>query len=244
MSRTREAVFMGIGVLTGLCLCGPAAQAATAALTASPTSQTFYVNGQKAEFEAYSIHGNNFVKLRDVGQAVDFGVVYDSAANAVHISSDAPYQEEVTPPASVPAPATASPSIGITEEIVQASLAELKAMYPDGTVYPTPYRSSSSGPYTKGVHCAGWAALCSDAAFGDLPWRRVDRPAWNQIRPGDLVEYKNAGAYHVVVVVKRTDEYISVTESGNHNKALWGGQYFKWWLESQPQYVLYTRYPS
>ena len=23
----------------------------------------------------------------------------------------------------------------------------------------------------------------------DLPWRRVDRPSWEQLRPGDLVEY-------------------------------------------------------
>ena len=50
MSRTREAVFMGIGILAGIALSGPAAQAATAALTASTTSQTFYLNGQKVEF--------------------------------------------------------------------------------------------------------------------------------------------------------------------------------------------------
>ena len=239
MSRKREAIFMGIGILAGIALCGPAAQAATAALTASPTSQTFYVNGQKVEFEAYSIHGNNFVKLRDIGQAVDFGVTYDAAANSVHIAPDVPYQKEVT----TPAPAAPSPST-ITEESVQASLAELKAIYPDGTVYPTPYRSPSNSPYSRGDHCSGWAALCSDAAFGDLPWRRIDDPTWDQIRPGDLVEYKNSNAYHVVVVIKRTDEYISVTESANHNKALWGGQYFKWWLEEQPNYTLYTRYPS
>ena len=99
MSRKREAVFMGIGILTGLALCGPAAQAAEAALAASPTSQTFYVDGQRVQFEAYEIHGNNFVKLRDIGKAVDFGVTYDAAANTVHIDPDAPYMEEVTPPA-------------------------------------------------------------------------------------------------------------------------------------------------
>ena len=238
-SRKREAILMGIGVLAGLALSGPAAQAATAVLTASPTTQTFYVSGQKVAFEAYAIAGHNYVKLRDIGQAVDFGVTYNAATNSVHIDPDAPYQEKV----SQSAPNTPSPS-AITEENVRASLAELKTRYPDGTVYPTPYRSASKGPYSRGDHCAGWAALCSDAAFGDLPWRRVDRPTWDQIRPGDLVEYKNANAYHVVVVIKRTDEYIVVTESGNHNKALWGGQYFRWWLEEQPQYILYTRYPN
>lgn len=239
MSRKREAIFMGIGILTGLALCGPAAQAATN-ITASLSSQPIYVDGQRVSMTAYAIGGNNYVRLRDIGQAVDFAVDYDAATNSVHITSDRPYQQEVIQPAQT----TPSPSSSITEESVQAALSELKTIYPDGVVYPTPYRSTSNGPYTKGIHCAGWAALCSDAAFGSLPWRRVSRPTWDQIRPGDLVEYKNPDSYHVVVVVKKTDEYIGVTESGNHNKALWGGQYFKWWLEEQPQYVLYTRYPS
>ena len=241
MSRKREAIFMGIGILTGLALSGPAS-AAVQQLTAAPTSQTFYVDGQRVQFEAYEIHGNNFVKLRDIGRAVDFAVDYDGGTNSVHINSALPYREEAVTPAQ-PLPPLPAPQT-IAEESVRAALAELKAIYPDGTVYPTPYRSTSGGPYTKGVHCAGWAALCSDAAFRDLPWRRVDRPSWDQIRPGDLVEYKNPDSYHVVVVMKKNDEYIGVTESGNHNKALWGGQYFKWWLEEQPQYVLYTRYPN
>ena len=38
MSRTREAICMGIGILAGIALCGPAAQAA-ASLTATLSSQ-------------------------------------------------------------------------------------------------------------------------------------------------------------------------------------------------------------
>ena len=106
MSRTREAVFMGIGILAGLALSGPAAQAATVALTASPTTQTFYVDGRQVQFEAYVIHGNNFVKLRDIGKAVNFGVEYDAATNTVHIAPGSPYTEEVTTPAQT----TPSPS--------------------------------------------------------------------------------------------------------------------------------------
>ena len=89
MSRTREAVFMGIGILAGLALSGPAAQAADY-LTARPTTQTFYVDGRQVQFEAYQIHGNNFVKLRDIGKAVDFGITYDSATNTVHIAPAPP----------------------------------------------------------------------------------------------------------------------------------------------------------
>ena len=242
MSRTREAVFMGIGILTGLALCGPAAQAATN-ITATLSNQPIYVDGQRVSMTAFSIGGNNYVRLRDIGQAVDFAVDYDPATNSVRITSDRPYQQEVIQPAqTTPSP---SPATSITEESVRASLAELKKVQPNGTIYPAPYRSNSGGPYGTSIsNCAGWAIRCSDAAFGDLPWRRIDRPTWDQIRPGDLVEYKNANTYHVVVVVRKTDDFISVTESNVRNKALWGGQYFKWWLEEQPQYVLYTRYPS
>ena len=232
MSKKREAILVGIGILAGLALSGPAS-AAVQQLTATPTNQTFYVDGQQVQFEAYSIHNNNFVKLRDLGRAVDFGVTYDAATNSVHIDSAQSYQEEA--PAAPSAP---------TEESVQATLERLREIYPTGTVYPTPYRSTSGGPYHRGTHCSGWATLCSDAAFGNLPWRRVDNPSWNQIRSGDLIRYDNSGNGHVVVVISKTDEYIKVTESGLNNHARWGGQYFKWWLEEQPGYALYTRYPE
>ena len=231
---------MGIGILTGITLCGPAAQAATAALTASPTSQTFYVNGQKVEFEAYAIHGNNFVKLRDIGKAADFGVTYDAATNSVHIDPGAHYQEEV----STPAPATPSPSV-LTEESVRTTIRTLRDTYPTNTYYGAFYRSTSNGPYGMApTNCAGWATLCSDAAFGDLPWRRIANPRWEEIRAGDLIEYDNAYGGHVIVVLEKTDEYVKVTESGTNNKARWGGQYFRWWLEEQPGYASFTRYPQ
>ena len=226
MSRKREAVFMGLGILAGLALSGPAVQAADY-LNATVSTQPIYVNGQRVQMEAYSIHGNNFVKLRDIGRAVDFGVAYDAATNSVHIDSAQPYQEEV--------PTTPS---GPTEESVQATLAQLREIYPTGVVFPTPYRSTSGGPYGRGIHCSGWATLSSDAAFGNLPWRQVDNPTWGQIRPGDLIRYDNSSSGHVVVVVKKTDEYIKVSESGLNNKVRWGGQYFKWWLEEQPGYAM------
>ena len=230
MNRKREVIFMGIGVLAGLALSGPAAQAADY-LTAKPSTQTFYINGQQAPLTAYLIGGSNYVRLRDIGRAVDFGVTYDADTNTVHIDSTQPYQAE-----------TAQPTV--TEESVQAVLADLRQLYPPGTVFPTPYRSTSNGPYSRGIHCSGWATLCSDAAFGDLPWRRIDRPNWDQLRSGDVVEYKNEKSYHAVVVVRKTAEYIVVTESSTNNRAVWGGQYFRWWLEEQPHYICYTRYPQ
>ena len=135
-NRRQETIFMGIGILAGLALSGPAAQAATG-ITATLSSQPIYVDNQLVSMTAYSIGGNNYVRLRDIGKAVDFDVTYDAATNSVHIDSTKPYQEKVTQPAIT--------AHGITEENVQTSLAELKAIYPDGTVYPTPYHSTSNG---------------------------------------------------------------------------------------------------
>ena len=231
MSRRREAICMGIGVLAGIALCGPAAQAATETLTACLSTQPIYLDGEQVFLTAYSIGGNNYVKLRDIGEAVNFNVFWDGST--VQIESDQPYTGE----------APAKPEL--TEESVQTAIRALRDTYPTGAYYGTYYRSTSNGPYGATPNaCAGWATLCSDAAFGDLPWRRVNNPSWEDIRPGDLLRYDNATGGHVVVVLEKTDEYVKVTESGTNNKARWGGQYFRWWLEEQPGYACFTRYPQ
>ncbi len=133
----------------------------------------------------------------------------------------------------------------LTEENVRDAIMVLKETYPTNTPYPAPYISNSGGPYgVSSTYCAGWATLCSDRVFGNLPWSRIVKPDWTQIRIGDLIRYDNDDGGHVVVVVGKTDEYIKVTESGIHNKAIWGGQYFKQWLEERSGYTCYTRYPQ
>lgn len=86
------------GTLIGAALVGPAS-AEVAALTAAPSTQTFYVDGKQVDLEAYVINGHNYVQLRDVGQAVDFGVVYDQGANRVLVDTSSPYTEESAAPA-------------------------------------------------------------------------------------------------------------------------------------------------
>ena len=230
MSKTKNALFMGIGILAGFALSGPSAQA-TANLTATLSDQPIYVDGEQVSLTAYSIADNNYVKLRDIGEAVGFNVHWDGSA--VQIESDKPYTGEApTEPA-------------LTEESVHAAIWALRNTYPTGTYYGAYYRSYGNGPYGMApTACAGWATLCSDAAFGGLPWRRINNPSWEDIRPGDLIRYDNTSGGHVIVVLDRTDEYVLVTESGINNKARWGGQYFRWWLEEQPGYVLFTRYPQ
>ena len=222
-----------LGMIAGGVLMGTTAAAADY-LTATLSTQPIYVDGAQVSMTAYGINGNNYVKLRDVGEAVGFNVYWDGSA--VQIESDKPYTGE--PPAS-PSPTE------LTEESVLSAIRALRDTYPTNTYYGAFYRSYSNGPYGAApTNCAGWATLCSDAAFGDLPWRRVNNPSWEDICAGDLIRYDNASGGHVVVVLEKTDEYVKVTESGTNNKARWGGQYFRWWLEEQPGYALFTRYPE
>ncbi len=62
-----------VGIAVGAALFG-GGTAYAAGLLAEPSSQTFYVDGQQVQLQAYAIGGNNYVKLRDVGQAVNFNV--------------------------------------------------------------------------------------------------------------------------------------------------------------------------
>ena len=71
-------LFCGVLLLSG-------GVAVAAGLTANPSRQTIYVDGKKASLTAYSILGNNYVKLRDIGRAVDFGVTYDATTDTVYV---------------------------------------------------------------------------------------------------------------------------------------------------------------
>lgn len=98
-----------IGILLGAALFG-GGTAAFAGLLANPSSQQFYVNGQRVSLEAYEINGNNYVKLRDIGRTVGFGVAYDAGTNTVTISPDKPYKSEVITPATTAPVSQTAPS--------------------------------------------------------------------------------------------------------------------------------------
>ncbi len=237
----QKIMFLLAGMALGMALLSGGSALAAAVLTAVPSNHVFYVDGRQVSLTAYEIGGSNYLKLRDIGQAVGFNVYWDGT---VQIESDKPYTG-VSPVRQAPVP-TQQIQTAPTQESAQAAIKALWDSYPPGAVYPTPYRPNNplSRPYSNCDHCAGWAMLCSDAAFGNLPWRYQIDPAWSDIRLGDLVRYDTSSSGHVVVVIDKTDDYIVVTESGTNNKVRWCGQYFKWWLEEQPGYALWTRYPQ
>lgn len=89
MSRFKRDMGM---MLTGLALGAVLTGGAVAAgIMAEPAWSPIYVDGQQVQMTAYNILGNNYVKLRDIGQAVGFNVYYQ---NGVQVDSDAPYTGE------------------------------------------------------------------------------------------------------------------------------------------------------
>lgn len=63
---------------------------------ATPTTSTVLVNNIPTDFEAYTIDGNNYFKLRDLAQVVNgteknFEVEWDGVKKAINLKSNAPY---------------------------------------------------------------------------------------------------------------------------------------------------------
>lgn len=77
-----------MGVLTGAALFGGTV-AYAAGIMAEHAPQTAYVDGAPFQLDAYNIDGYNYVKLRDIGQAMDFNVYWDG--QSVRMDSGAPY---------------------------------------------------------------------------------------------------------------------------------------------------------
>jgi len=93
---------------------------------ATLSRQTIYVDDLETPMLAYSIRGNNYVKLRDIGAAVDFSVVWDAVQNRVVIDSTKPYTPEgpgapqATEPES-PAPIPNNPGSTAVDYSLQAN---------------------------------------------------------------------------------------------------------------------------
>lgn len=91
MNRKKDILMASTCIILGMALAGPAAHAAEEILTAVRSTHQFYLDGQQVQMEAYTINGNNYVKLADVGKVLDFNVYWDGETGTVQIESDAPY---------------------------------------------------------------------------------------------------------------------------------------------------------
>ena len=89
------------GFLTCLLVVGVTTTAYAAGIVAERSTHRVFVDGREVQMEAYRIKGNNYVKLRDIGEQVGFNVYWDSVNGCVQVESGKPYTGE--------APAKAEP---------------------------------------------------------------------------------------------------------------------------------------
>lgn len=71
-----------------------AAQESPAQAEAVRSSSKILLDGAEAALTAYTINGNNYFKLRDLGQAFDFGVGWDGEAQTISIDTSTGYTAE------------------------------------------------------------------------------------------------------------------------------------------------------
>lgn len=157
-------------------------------------------------------------------------------------------------PANRPA-RTVSGAVPTYQEAYQAMIA-LKDKYPEGMTWTnfTPYGSQGNlgDSYVwnggkvyganRGVGCAAFAFILSDAAFGSLPARVIERGSFTfaDVKVGDILRVN--GGSHSVIVLQKSAGGVIVAE-GNHNKSVHWGRAISETEVLTASYVI-TRYPK
>ncbi len=68
-----------------------AVSSGTESVQAVTNQSKIYINGEEIALQAYTIGGNNYFKLRDVGEVFDFGIAWDGALNQIVIDTTVGY---------------------------------------------------------------------------------------------------------------------------------------------------------
>ena len=95
------------------------------------STSAILIDGQKAALKAYTIKGNNYFKLRDLGTALGFNVGWDNASQTISITTE---------PSTVVTPTQ-------KEEKTELTMAELKEMGVDIEIVSIFYESHWGDPF-------------------------------------------------------------------------------------------------
>ncbi len=124
------------------------------------------------------------------------------------------------------------------EQRVRAAIEALKTKYPEGMSWTNVNSYHSDALHTTGYGCAGFAYICSDAAFGSAPVTDTHSD-FDKIRVGDVLHINN-GTHYVVVLEKRANSV--VVAEGNYNSSIhWGREITRAKLENG-KFVATTRW--
>lgn len=151
-----------------------------------------------------------------------------------------PGEPTVPDEATEPDMPTFSSGSEIAEDNVRELIESLKNTYPQGMRWTNDNYYHSDALYRGGYGCEGFALICSDVAFGDLPIRKT-HSNFDEIRAGDMIRMNNDT--HTVVVLQKKENSIIIAE-GNYNSSInWGREISRQTLENG-NFTVRTRYPN
>ena len=177
-----------VSFLLGAALFG-GGTAYAAGIFAERNASPVYIDGQLVTLEAYTIEGHNYVKLRDIGQAIGVNVYWNGA---VQIDTHAPYTGEA--PASTGKEMIDAPAAGDTD----FSAAANPAIF--------------SGVYSREAYNAVYSVLCALKAGDETATAQIhiDDPADRWKLENALTDFSNgytlslravrSGLYEVYIV--------------------------------------------
>ncbi|WP_409967255.1 stalk domain-containing protein [Bengtsoniella intestinalis] len=208
------------GLVLGAVIFG-ATPAIASGIIAELSSQPIYVDGVQVEMTAYSINGNNYVKLRDIGEAVGFDVSWNSTEQRVDIDSTSPYTADDTVVVDS-TPHTVAEMVSETylssndtktsyqvtvtnqtidgklsngqdptEENIRAMLEEIIAIYPQYTSWGATYNDGDLHWYEGHTACNSYAYMVRDILYGTDCEPAETLTDLSQVQTGDIVYLKN-----------------------------------------------------
>jgi len=111
-ARIKAATSVQSLILCMLLIAGLAPVAHAAGDIAVRSRQPIYIDGWSVNITAYNINGNNYVRLRDIGWAIDFDVYYDETERIIKIATQEPYSGDAS-------------ALGLTPENTEVSAIQL-----------------------------------------------------------------------------------------------------------------------
>ncbi len=204
MKQKNSAGLLAAGVLAGMVIGTPTAQAVSEYLKALPTASAIYVDGEKVDWEAYTINGANYVKLRDIGQTVGFNVYWDGA---VQIDTGSPYTGEA-PGHTVTLPKDGSRYIPQAGDSIPCD---------DGTAYTiTDVSRWDNNLFASGPVGDLPAATCDWSSFPEVELPRAEARRY-RLDSGDFLFIRN-------VYECRRMQYTIMNLAENHPETSTGGK--------------------
>ncbi len=143
-------------------------------------------------------------------------------------------------PTPTPQAATLANGMPITQENVYQIIIGLKGQYPEGMKYTNDNSYYSKVLNWTGYGCHGFALICSDTAFGDLPIS-AKHSNFDLVKVGDFLRVDNDT--HTVVVLEKRADSVVVAEANYNSSVHWGRVITRTELE-RGNYEVNTRYPA